>query len=141
MPTPMTVPHERRRSSLDVRRGQAEEEEVAEAAATEPLSLSPRLPFPAPPAVRTSAFAAAGAAPAATAAAIAPPPPPLSPYSASLRTAGSGSVTAALRVGGSSSLRQQQASQQQALPKAVSPLAAAAALVRGQLSRAFPSFI
>ena len=28
MPTPMTVPHERRRSSLDVRRGQAEEEEV-----------------------------------------------------------------------------------------------------------------
>jgi len=122
---------------VDVRRGHAEEDEVAEAGAEPPLPLS--LPFPAPPAVRTSAFAAAAA----------PAPPPLSPYSASLRTAGSGRVTAALRVGVSSLLqqRQQRGSQasseqeQQQQPKAVSPLAAAALLVRGQLSRTFPSFI
>ena len=140
LPTPMPIYEgSRTRNSssvVDVRRGQAEAAEVAEAEAAGAAPLLPlsSLSPPRLPAVRTSVFAAAAA----------PPPPPLSPYSASLRTAGSGSVTAALRVG-VSSLQQQgsQASQRQAQaqPKAVSPLAAAAALVRGQLSRAFPSFI
>ena len=136
--TTMMTRERRNNSILDVRRGQAEEaevSEVAEAEGEEPLSPSPRLPFPAPPAVRTSASASAAEQQR----------PPLSPFSASIRRAGSGAVTAAIRVSSSLLQNQQQApssqQQQQQLPKAVSPLTAAAALVRGQLSRAFPSIL